>query len=214
MLLVDGDLGLANVDVLLALPVRKTIRDVLAVHSDPLESVVHVEPNLGILPASSGVPEMVTMGPQEQAQLGDILQPIVSRFDFVVVDTAAGIGPSVLWFNSFVAHNLVVLTPDPTSMTDAYALIKVLSRDYQRSLFHMVLNLVASDQEAQQAFMTLSNVARKFLGLDLNHLGTIPQDKAVLRAVREQIPFIKQTPPGRAAVAVQALADRIHQKGF
>lgn len=209
VLVIDGDLGLANVDVLLGLPVRKTIRDVITTNGDPLDSVIYLEPNLGILPASSGVPEMVTMGPQEQAQLGSILEPIIENFDFVLIDTAAGIGPSVLWFNNFVHHNLVILTPDPTSMTDAYALIKILSRDYQRDRFHMVLNLVANDQEAQQIFQTLAKVAEKFLNLQLQYLGYVPSDKAVMKAVREQLPFIKQAPSGRAAFAIQALADRI-----
>lgn len=213
VLIVDGDLGLANVDVLLGLPVRKTIRDVLAANSDPLESVIYLEPNLGVLPASSGVPEMVTMGPQEQAQLGSLLEPITDHFDFVLVDTAAGIGPSVLWFNNFVHHNLVILTPDPTSMTDAYALIKILSRDYQRDQFHMILNLVASDQEAQQIFQTLSKVAEKFLSLHLKYIGAVPQEKAVMQAVREQLPFIKKAPTGKAARAIYALADRILMLG-
>lgn len=209
VLVVDGDLGLANVDVLLGLPVHKTIRDVLATHSDPLESVIYLEPNLGILPASSGVPEMVTMGPQEQAELGAILDPIIEHFDFVLVDTAAGIGPSVLWFNSFVDYNVVILTPDPTSMTDAYALIKVLARDYQRDQFHMILNLVESEKEAQQIFQNLSKVAEKFLNLHLQYLGAVPQDKAVMKAVREQHPFIKRAPQGKAALGIYALANRI-----
>jgi flagellar biosynthesis protein FlhG len=209
VLIVDGDLGLANVDVLLGLPVHKTIRDVLAANSDPLESIIYLQPNLGVLPASSGVPEMVTMGPQEQAQLGDLLEPITNHFDFVLIDTAAGIGPSVLWFNNFVQHNLVILTPDPTSMTDAYALIKILSRDYQRDLFHVVLNLAASDQEALQIFQTLSRVAEKFLNLHLRYMGMVPQDKSVMKAVRQQLPFIKQEPSCKASRAIHTLADSV-----
>jgi len=209
VLIIDGDLGLANVDVLLGLSVNRTIRDVLESESNPLDSVIYLEPNLGVLPASSGVPEMVTLGPQEQAQLGDILLPIIENFDYVLVDTAAGIGPSVLWFNNFVHHNIVILTPDPTSMTDAYALIKILARDYRRNQFHMVLNFVASDKEAQHIFETLSRVAQKFLSIRLNYLGNVPQDKAVVKAVREQFPFVKQSPGGKAALAIHSLADRI-----
>lgn len=211
VLIIDGDLGLANVDVLLGISVQKTIRDVLNTDSDPLESVVYVEPNLGILPASSGVPEMVTLGPQEQAQLGNVLDPIIEHFDYVLIDTAAGIGPSVLWFNNFVDHNMIVLTPDPTSMTDAYALIKVLARDYHRSQFHMILNLVAGEQEAHQVYETLSKVAQRFLDLQLKYLGMVPHDKVVLKAVREQLPFIKHSPGSKASLAIQRLAERIRQ---
>ena len=94
VLVVDGDLGLANVDVLLGLSVKRTIRDVLDSGADPSETVVHLERNLGVLPASSGVPEMVTLGPEEQTRLGNVLTSIASHFDYALMDTAAGIGPA------------------------------------------------------------------------------------------------------------------------
>ena len=209
VLVVDGDLGLANVDVLLRLSVQKTIRDVLESGADPLESVIYLERNLGVLPASSGVPEMVTLGPEEQAQLGDVLTSIASHFNYVLMDTAAGIGPSVLWFNNFVNHNIVLLSPDPASLTDAYALIKILSRDYNRNRFYLVLNFVSSEQEGRQTYETLERVAKKFLNLDLQYLGSIPQAKVVQEAVLKQAPFIQQVPQSEAAQAVFILADRI-----
>ena len=209
VLVVDGDLGLANVDVLLRLSVQKTIRDVLESGADPLESVIYLERNLGVLPASSGVPEMVTLGPEEQAQLGEVLTSISGHFDYVLMDTAAGIGPSVLWFNNFVNHNIIILSPDPTSLTDAYALIKILSRDYNRNHFYLVLNFVTSEREGRQTYETLERVAKKFLDLDLQYLGAIPQAKVVQEAVLKQAPFIQQVPQSKAAQAVFILADRI-----
>ncbi len=211
VLVVDGDLGLANVDVLLGLEVQTSIRDVLQGGGDLLDPVVYVEPNLGILPASSGVPELVNLGPDEQSQLGNILTSVMEFFDFVIMDTAAGIGQSVLWFNNFAQHSMVVLTPDPTSMTDAYALIKVLARDYRLNHFHLILNLISSEQEARHTFETMSRVARQFLKINTQYLGTIPQDGAVVKAIREQAPFVKQSPKSKAAQAVFALADRILQ---
>ena len=145
VLVVDGDLGLANVDVLLGLSVKNTLRDVLERGVDPLESIVYPEPDVGVLPSSSGVPEMAALGLEEQIKLGEFLTGVSEHFDYVLVDTAAGIGPSVLWFNTFVTHNVVVLSPDLTSITDAYALMKILSRDYHRSRFHLILNLVHSE---------------------------------------------------------------------
>ena len=209
VLIVDGDLGLANIDVLLALKVKQTIRDVLERGGDPLDAVIDVEPNLGVLPASSGVPEMVALGPEDQDQLGDILKSIADRFDYVLLDTAAGIGSSVLWFNTFATHNIVVVTPDPTSITDAYALIKVLSRDYGLTKFHLLLNLVGSEQEGLQTYETLSRVAKQFLNLTTDYLGAIPLDKVVTKAVREQLPFLLQAPQSKAAQAVLLVADRI-----
>ena len=209
VLVVDGDLGLANVDVLLKLQVQTTIQDILDRGADPLEAVVYVEPRLGVLPASSGVPDLADLGPDDHQELGSILRSLGDNFDFVLVDTAAGIGSSVLWFNTFVDHNILVLTPDPTAMTDAYALIKVLSRDYQRKRFHLLLNQVKNDTEAKQVYDHLARVASHFLNLDLEYLGGVPHDPAVSKGVRDQIPFLKISPRSKAAMAISRYAERL-----
>jgi flagellar biosynthesis protein FlhG len=198
VLVLDGDLGLANVDVLLGLQVKTSIHDILDRDADPLEVVVYLEPNLGILPASSGVPDLAKLGPEDHRQLGRVLQPIIQHFDIVLVDTAAGIGSSVLWFNTLVDYNILVLTPDPTAMTDAYALIKVLSRDYHRQTFHLLLNQVKNETEARQVYDHLARVASHFLNLNLEYLGAVPQDAAVSKGVRHQKPFIKVSPQSKA----------------
>lgn len=209
VLVVDGDLGLANVDVLLKLTVTKTIRDLLEMGADPSEALVYPHPDLAVLPANSGVPDMVAIGPEEQTLLGEFLQPIMRRFDFVIMDTAAGIGSSVLWFNTFVRHNLILATSDPTSITDAYAVMKVLSTDYGRNRFLLVLNQVRSEEEGRHTFEALENVAKRFLPLTLDYLGSIPEDPAVRSAVRHQTPFLMRSPQSTAARAVGQLAQRI-----
>ena len=213
VLIVDGDLGLANVDILLGIEVQTTIRDILDNDSDPLTAVVSWEPNLGVLPSSSGVPEMVNLGPEDQVLLEEVLRSIARHFDYVIMDTAAGIGPSVLWFNSFVEHNLVVLAPDPTSLTDAYALIKVLARDYKRQRFHLLLNLVTDEKESLQTYNGLAKVAEKFLNLQLHYLGSVPRDPAVHKAIHHQNPFVRQFPQSRAAKAIHELAKRLVNLG-
>ena len=187
------------------------IRDVLDSGADPLETVIHLERNLGVLPASSGVPEMVTLGPEDQTRLGDVLTSIASHFDYALMDTAAGIGPSVLWFNGFVGHNMIVLSSDPTSLTDSYALIKILSRDYNRKHFHLVINFVNSDVEGRETYEILEKVAKKFLGLNLKYLGTVPDDRAVQNAARKQHPFIQDAPQSKAAQALFVMVDRIQE---
>ncbi len=209
VLLIDGDLGLANVDVLLGLPVCSTIQDIICRQGDPLESVSYLTPQLAILPASSGVPEMVTLGPEEHAQLDETLQDLIRHFEIVLVDTAAGIGPSVLWFGSWVDHIIVLVTPDPTSMTDAYALIKVMAQNYQRRRFHLLLNAVRNEQEGRQTFDTLAKVAERFLHLSLAYLGSTPLDPIVCQAIRDQVPFIRLAPNRPASQAVKILADRL-----
>jgi flagellar biosynthesis protein FlhG len=209
VLIIDGDLGLANVDVLLRIHVDKNLRDVIENGEDPSDVVVAVGANLGVLPASSGVPAMLNLGQREQSLLEKLLRKVSSAYDLVLVDTAAGIGQSVLWLNNFADHPAVVVTPDPTSMTDAYALIKVLAREYGRDEFHVVVNGLSSPGEGRDVFGTLKSVAEKFLQIRLHHLGSVPQDAEVAKAVRRQVPFLETSPGSRAALAIIELSDAI-----
>jgi flagellar biosynthesis protein FlhG len=210
VLVIDGDMGLANVDVLLRLSVKSNIRDILESGADPRQALIFARPNLAILPGSSGVPEMVSLGEKQQERLAGFIKNIASDFDYVIIDTAAGIGSSVLWYNQFSDHNIFILSPDPTSMTDAYALIKLLSRDHGINRFNLVLNSVSGIREGNHTVDTIQRVTQRFLNLKLFHLGSIPEDKAVRQAVLDQAPFIEQTPGSKAARAVCDLAERVH----
>ncbi len=211
MLIVDGDLGLANVDVLLRIHVDRNLRDVIENGDDPLGTIVSVGPNLSVLPASSGVPEMLNLGQREQALLESLLRKISLHYDFVLVDTAAGIGQSVLWLNHYADHPIVVVTPDPTSMTDAYALIKVMARDHERDSYHVVVNGLSSPKEGEEVFATLRSVAEKFLQVKLLHLGSVPLDSEVAKAVRRQVPFLKTSSDSKAARAILELSASIQK---
>lgn len=210
VLVVDGDLGLANVDVMLNLSVSRTIQDILDHSGDPMEAVIEVEPNLSVLPASSGVPDMVSLDHQDTETLGSVLSVLSEHFDYILLDTAAGIGSAVLWFNMQAALSVVVATPDPTSLTDAYALIKTLARDYGRKRFHILVNQAQDDTEGMQIYDTLAKVARRFLKVEPVYLGTIPADKTMSIAVRDQTLLLKQFPASRAAQAMTDLADRVN----
>ncbi len=209
VLLVDGDLGLANVDVMLGLSVQATIRDIIARDEEPGAVLVYPEPGFAVLPASSGVPDMVNLGPEDQALIGQLLQALSADFDMVLVDVAAGIGSSVLWFNTVVHHNIVVITPDPTSITDAYALIKVLLRDYGRKRFHLIANMVRNEKEGMQICQGLIKVVKKFLDIEPDYLGFVPRDNLMAKAVREQVPAIRCEKTGKADDAIRKLAAKI-----
>ena len=210
VLVVDGDMGLANVDVLLRLSVKHNIRDVLESGGDRRQALIFARPNLAVLPGSSGVPEMVSLGKEQQHRLADFISTVAADFDYVIIDTAAGIGSSVLWYNRYSDHNIFLLSPDPTSMTDAYALIKLLSKDHGIRQFNLVLNLVHGMRESNHTVKTITRVTQRFLGLELAHLGSIPEDRAVRQAVLDQVPFIEQAPGSKAARAIHDLADRVH----
>jgi flagellar biosynthesis protein FlhG len=206
VLIVDGDLGLANVDIFFGLTVDTNILDIFASDRDPLNCVSFPLKNLGVLPATSGVPEMVALGPGDRDKLGAYLQRLFAHFDLVLIDTAAGIGASVLWFNTFVNGNLVVLAPEPTAITDAYALVKVLSTDHDRHRFEIVVNQAADQEEGARVFHQFKMVAGNFLDVELHHLGTLVSDPLVGKSVRRQKPFVLASHFGPAAQAVRRIA--------
>jgi flagellar biosynthesis protein FlhG len=210
VLIIDGDLGLANVDIFFGLAVDTNILDILASGKDPMACISFPLENLGVLPATSGVPEMVSLGPGDQEKLGGYLEHLFAHFDLILIDTAAGIGASVLWFNTFVNDNLVVLAPEPTAITDAYALVKVLSTDHNRRRFDIVVNQATDPEEGGRIFHQFEMVAGSFLDVELNHLGTVVSDPLVGQAVRRQRPFVLATHFGPAAQAVRRIAADLH----
>ncbi len=211
VLVVDGDMGLANVDVLLRLSVKNNIRDILEAGTSPRQALIFARPKLAVLPGGSGIPEMVSLGGEQQERLGGLINKMAEEFDFVIIDTAAGIGASVLWYNLFCDHNIFVLSPDPTSMTDAYALIKLLSKDHGVHRFNLVINSVRGTKDGVNTVNTIKRVTQRFLDLDLFHFGSIPEDKAVRRAVLNQVPFVEQAPGSKAARTIFSLVERVDQ---
>ncbi|HFQ80259.1 MAG TPA: MinD/ParA family protein [Desulfobacterales bacterium] len=209
VLLVDGDLGLANVDIVLGINARHTLREAVENGMPLMDILVRIDPNFFVLPASSGVPEMASLAYEEQAFLTSALEEVAGAFDYVLLDTAAGIGDSVLWFNQWADNNIVVMSPDPTSMTDAYALIKVLNKQYDKSAFHLLINSVKSKKEGREVFNGIAAVLKKFLDIEPALLGIIPQDSHVSRAIRTQKPFVNNDPEARASKAVRQLGKAV-----
>lgn len=209
VLLIDGDLGLANVDVVLGLNVRHTIRETIEEGRDIAGALVRISSGFYVLPASSGVPEMANLSYEEQAFLTGCLEQVIDRFDHVLIDTAAGLGESVLWFNNWADENIVILSPDPTSMTDAYALIKVIHGRYDRSRFHLLINNVKSKKEGLTVFDNMKTVLERFLKITPIYLGDLPQDRNVANAIRQQKPFFLTAPDTKASQAIQQVAARI-----
>ena len=208
VLLIDGDLELANVDILLNIEPKCTIAEVLEDKAPPVEAVVEVEPNFSVLPASSGAAELAAIGPDEQALLGAVLQEMRQSFDVVLIDTGAGIGPVVQWFNSLADHNLVVLTSEPTAITDAYALMKVLNNEMGLTVFHLIVNNVACPGEGEKIVEGIRGVTDRFLGFRPHFLGSIPKDDVALQALRDRVPEVKRFPESALAIAVAELSKK------
>jgi flagellar biosynthesis protein FlhG len=216
----DADLGLANVDVLMGLAPRFNIQHVLAGQKALAEVLVKGPAGMLILPASSGVQDLVHLTEGQRMQLLAELDALEATVDFLLVDTGAGISANVMYFNMAAQDIVVVVTPEPTSMTDAYALMKVLSTRYDEKHFKVVMNAVASATEAKEVFRRLSMVAERFLNISLDYLGFVLYDASFSQAVRQQKPLLELYPASVAAGCFRDLARRVletpdagHSKG-
>jgi flagellar biosynthesis protein FlhG len=209
VMIFDADLGLANVDVLLGLAPRYTIQHVLAGQKSLDEVLIEGPAGITILPASSGVQELAHLTEGQRLQLLTELDALETRVDVLLVDTGAGISSNVLYFNTAAQDIVVVVTPEPTSMTDAYALMKVLSTKYSEKHFKVVMNAVANATEAQEVFHRLSMVAERFLNVSLDYLGFVVFDASFSQAVRQQKPLLELYPSSVAAGCFRTLARRV-----
>jgi flagellar biosynthesis protein FlhG len=210
VLVIDADLGLANVDVLLGLNPRHTINDVIHGDKTLSEVIVSGPRGVSILPAASGVTELAQLSKDEKMMILQELDGFDVRADVVLIDTAAGIGDMVLYFNTAAQDRLVVVTGEPTSLTDAYALIKVLFTQHQERRFKVLVNNVAGSREAKEVYRKLSMAADHFLGgLSLDYLGFIPSDPHVNKSVIQQKALVEAFPGSPAAQAFTVLANNI-----
>ena len=206
VLLLDGDLGLANVDVLLGLAPRYTMQHVLAGERTLEEVIVEAPSGLQVAPAASGVARMASLGPAEHLGLVRAFSGLASRIDTLVVDTSPGIADGVLQFSQAAQHVLVVLRDEPASITDAYALIKVLSRDRGVRRFRVLVNMTRDPGQGTAVFQRLQRVTARYLDVVLEYVGEIPDDPWLGRAIREQRPVTDAYPGSRAAIAFKKLA--------
>lgn len=212
-LLMDCDMGLANLDVLLGITPEGNIQDALLGNA-ALEDVLHkVEPQgFDVLPAASGVPELAEMDSDMRALLLNRLNPLLGRYDFVFMDLGAGITEMVQSFALMAAVRVIVITPEPTSLTDSYALIKVLSSRYNVRDFMVLVNQVESKkEEEEQTFTRLYAACQRFLGIEPVLLGTVRNDPKLMEAVRRQEPLMRWSAGSPAGVDLQNIAARLQR---
>ena len=206
--LLDADLGLANVDVMLGLRVEKNLSHVLSGECTLDEVLVTGPHGIKIAPATSGTQSMTELSPTQHAGLIRAFSELRSQVDVLIVDTAAGISDMVLSFARASQDILVVVCDEPTSLTDAYALIKILNRDYGVFRFKIVANMVRDVREGQELFSKLSKVTGRFLDVALELVATVPFDENIRRAVRKQSAIVDAFPASPAAVAISQLATK------
>lgn len=209
VLIYDADLGLGNLDVLLGLAPQYNLSHVINGEKQLCDVVVDGPGRMKILPAASGIQEMTSLTNQERHLMFGQLASFVMDFDIMLIDTAAGISSNVLYFNINADEILVVATPEPTSITDAYALMKVLSVKHDTANFKLVVNSAASEEEAQEVFDQLNLVAGRFLNISLEYFGSIPLDANIPKGVRQQKAVCEMAPLAKASRCFAALARKV-----
>jgi len=211
VLLMDADLGLANVDIMLNLKPQKDLHGVIS-GEYPLQDVLIKGPKgIDIIPASSGVGHMANLSIAEQAELIHAFSDLETNIDTLVVDTAAGISSSVLSFTKASSEIVVVICDEPASIADAYALMKVLSQEHDVKSFKVIANRVKDAPTAQKLYSRLANVADLYLQISLGYLGHIPEDEQLQKSVRRQAAVMEQHPDSQSAHAFRKLATRINR---
>ena len=209
VMVLDADLGLGNLDVMLGLNPTYNLQHVLQGEKEIWEVIMEGPGGIQILPASSGVQELAELTPIQRLQLLQRIDCLQHAVDVLLIDTAAGITSNVTYFNVAAQEILVVVCPDPASLTDAYALMKVLHTKYGAGSFRLVVNLARGPQEAERVQRCLGEVADRFLGVRVEYLGYVLQDEAVRRAVRMQRAAQEVFPQSRASRCFRQLAERL-----
>ena len=209
VMVLDADLGLGNLDVLLGLTPEFNLYHVLNGDKDVSEIIVKGPGMMDILPASSGIPKLTELTKEQKLRLLTEFSVLDSGIDVLLIDTAAGISSNVMYFNVAAQEIIVVVSPEPTSMTDAYAVMKILSKEYSEKRFNLVVNSVSSGKEAISVFKNISMVSERFLDISIDYLGYVLLDENIPRAVRQQKVLGEAYPNSQANKCFNALARKI-----
>lgn len=211
VLVLDADLGLANVDVMLGLKPSATLFDVFEGRNTLDDVIVSGPEGISVIPAASGVESMCSLDTSRQMLLMQAVENMAGEYDYLLIDTQAGIGSDVMYFNCAATETVVVITGEPTSLTDAYALIKVLSQNYGERSFSVIANNVADDKDGERAFKRLQGAVDRFLQVELRYLGFVPADASMSEAIRSQKALLTLYPSSRAGSAVRTISRKIDE---
>ena len=211
VLLLDADLGLANAQLALGVRAEFNLSHVTAGGKRLQEILLDVRPGLQLVPGASGVRSMAAFSAEQTEDLIETFEELDDTPDYLVIDVAAGISPGVLSFMEASNRRIVVVKDDPASIADAYGIIKVMHQDQGLREIHLVCNQVHSEAHGQQLHHRLSDVCRRFLGLELLYLGSIEADELVLESNRRYLPVVEFAPGSAAARDFRRLAHAIHE---
>ena len=209
VLVFDADLGLGNLDILLGIAPKYNLSHVINGEKTINDIIIEGPGGINILPASSGIHEFTRLTGKQQTKIIHEINLIINGYDILLIDTAAGISSDVMYFNTVAKEIVVVVSPDPTSITDAYALMKVLWIKYAASHFKLVINQSKNMNEAKNVFRQLRMVTDRFMDITLEFLGHIEYDKSVTMSIRHQKAVVELYPESNASQCFKELAKKI-----
>ncbi|MCM8855791.1 MAG: MinD/ParA family protein [Candidatus Thiodiazotropha sp.] len=208
VILLDADLGLANLDVVLGMHAERNLSHVMRGECSLEEVMVTGPKGLKVIPGASGIQHMAEMSPAENAGLIHAFSEVANDVDVLLIDTAAGISDLVISFSRAAQEQIVVVCDEPASITDAYAIIKLLNREHGVSRFRILANMVKSVQEGRDLYNKMCRVTDQYLDVMLNYMGSIPYDEQLRKAVRSQKPVVEAYPRSRVSQAFKNLAKK------
>lgn len=209
VILLDADMGLANVDVILGVVPEHNLSHVVS-GEKTIREIIHEGPGgLKIIPGSSGVEELANLDSRGLSRLLDEVATLEQNFDYLIIDTGAGISSQVMAFTLAAEDILLVTTPEPTSIADAYGLIKVFKKRHGKGRLRLIVNMVRSEQEGREVAQKLVKVVAQFLKFEIDVVGYIPSDRAVEEAVRRNQSFITAFPRAPASLNIIKIASAL-----
>jgi len=210
-LVLDADCGLANIDLILGLTPAYNLHHVLKGEKRLREVIIDGPGGIKILPSSSGIQEMSALTMEQKMIIQDEFSALQSPPDFLLIDTSAGIAENVMYFNMVAREIIVVVTPEPTSLTDAYALIKILYRRHAKKRFRLLVNMVKSEGEAKEVYLRLAQATNHFLHLAIEHLGYVIYDENMPKAVKKQKLLAEIYPDSPSIKCLRDVAEKLCQ---
>ncbi|PMQ03830.1 P-loop NTPase [Dyella terrae] len=213
VILLDADMSLANIDVLLGLTPTRHVGHLLDGTCSIEDLLMNAPHGLKVVPAGSGTRRLAQLGSGEHAAVIRAFDDLVSPPDYLLVDTAAGLSDNVAMFAAAADDVVVVVCDEPASLTDAYALLKVLSRDFGVRRFRMVANMVRNVGEAKQLHQKLARVCDRFLDVALEFMGHVPHDERLKQAIKRQSAVVDLWPSSRSGLAFKQLAGAVDTWG-
>ncbi|MGM0452562.1 MAG: MinD/ParA family protein [Thermodesulfobacteriota bacterium] len=209
VLIIDADLGLANIDLYFGLTPMFTLNHFFAGQKQLPEILIEAAEGVTVLPAGSGVQKYTCLDANEKLFLMEGLDLLHDRFDVVLIDTEAGISENVTYFNVAAQEIAMVTTPEPTAISDVYALMKLLSTQFYEKRFKLIVNSVTDDHEALDVYRKLMLVSSRFIDISIDFLGAIPSDKRFTDSVRRQKALVSLYPDSKSAAAFGKIVDNM-----